>query len=59
MTKPGYYQIRLTEENEGHIKTICHALGIKPSEWGAYSRVINFALRVTALELVKENKDAD
>ena len=59
MTKPGYYQLRITEENDAQIRAICDRLGIDPNEWGAYSKAIKFALRVVTTRLVEWDHDSD
>ena len=53
MPRPGYHTIRLTDENEAHIRAICVRLGLDPDARGAKTKAINFALQIAALGLVK------
>jgi hypothetical protein len=55
MPKKGYYALKLDPESEAHVRAICARLGLDADEWGAYAKAIKFALRLVALELVKDH----
>jgi len=50
MAKPGYLNLRLTEETEAQLRAICDRLDIDPASRGAYAKAIGFALRHTTFE---------
>ena len=57
MPREGYYQIRLTDEMERHIRAVCRQLGLDANDRGAYAKAIYFALRLVATRLVEQEND--
>ena len=57
MSRPGYVQVRVTDEIARHLDQICETLGLDAGEHASYTEAIRFALRLVALGLVKGEDD--